>query len=234
MCASGPSLAQHNLAMRSFSVLGFVLALALSACSGGAAGVPPAAGVSPAAGPTAPRSDSGTFTVTATLAVYPDGTVRACQTMLLSLPGQCGSSVPITQVGTSPLPFEAIALPRGAYFTPTMQLIGTWTGTSLALLVPPVRSSVATEPIRLWAAPKPPSPAQMDGGYTTTDGFKDQQALMADYANLESRGIVVLENGFDNVGLYIEVAAGDPATVALLRSRYRVQTIDSWLNPTAS
>jgi len=74
----------------------------------------------------------------------------------------------------------------------------------------------------------------MDGGYTTTDGFKDQQALMADYANLESRGIVVLENGFDDVGLYIEVAAGDPAIVALLRSRYRVQTIDSWLNPTAS
>jgi hypothetical protein len=211
--------------MRSFSFLGIVLALALSACGGGAASVPPAAE------PRAPTSDFGTYTVTAILAVYPDGSVRACETVLLSLPGQCGASVAISGLRNTRLPYDQAALPRGAYFTPTMQLIGTWTGTSLAVTVPPVRSAVATDPIKLWSATKPPSPAQMDAGSTTPAGFRDQQVLLADYAELEARGIVVMENGFDETGLYIMVAAGDTATVDLLRSRYRVQTIDSWLNP---
>jgi hypothetical protein len=208
------------------SVLGIALALALSACSGGAASVPPAAA------PSAPRSDFGTYTVTAILAVYPGGTVKACQTILLSLPGQCGSSVAITGVGNTRLPFDQVAAPRGAYFTPTMQLVGTWTGTSLALTVPPVRSAVATDLIKLWSAAKPPSPAQMHAGSPTAAGLRDQQDLLADYPDLEARGIVVLENGFDEAGLYIMVAAGDQRTVDLLRSRYPVQTIDTWLNPT--
>lgn len=225
MRASGRSLAQHKLAMRSLSVLPIVLAIALSACSGSAASVPPAPE------PTAPRSEPGGYTVTAILAVYPDGTVKACQTVLLSLPGQCGSSVPISGLGNTRLPFDHVALPRGAYFTPAMKLIGTWTGTSLALTVPPIRSAVATDPIKLWSATKPPSPAQMHAGYPTAAGLRDQQVLLADNADLLRRGILVLENGFGEAGLSITVAAGDPATVDLLRSRYRLQEIDSWLNP---
>jgi hypothetical protein len=219
------SLAQYTVAMRSLSALGIALALALSACSGGAASVPPAAK------PSSPSSGFGSYTVTAILEVYPDRSVRACQSMLFSYPGQCGSSVAISGLGNTHLPTDGVAWPRGAYSTPVMQLIGTWTGTSLAVTVPPVQSAVPTESIRLWSATKPPSPAQMHAGYTTEAGFQDQQVLLADYADLESRGIVVLENGFDAVGLNVMVAAGDRATVDLLRSRYRVQTIDSWLVP---
>ena len=135
MRASSPSPAQHKLAMRSLSVL--ALGIALSACSGSATTVP----LAPE--PTAPRSEPGGYTVTAILAVYPDGTVKACQTELLSLPGQCGSSVPISGLGNTRLPFDRVASPRGAYFTPPMKLIGNWTGKSLALTVPPVRSAGA-------------------------------------------------------------------------------------------
>ena len=212
--------------MRSVWVLGIAVAIALSACSGGAATVPSAAESS------APGSESATYTVTAMLEVYPDGTVKACQTVLLSLPGQCGSSVAISRLGNTRLPFDEAALPRGAYFTPTMKLIGIWTGTSLAVTVPPVRSSVATDSIKVWSATKPPSPAQMVAGYPTAAGFRDQQVLLADLVDLQALGILVMENGFDEVGLDIVVAAGDPATVDLLRSRYRVQSIYSWLNPT--
>lgn len=214
--------------MRLLSVLGIALAFALGACNSGGSSVPPVTA------PTGPGSDFGTYTVTATLAVYPDGTVRACETILLSLPGQCGASVPISGLGKTRLPFDSVAAPRGAYFTPPMRLIGRWTGTSLAVTAPPVQSAVPTDRIKLWSATTPPSPAQMQSGYPTGVGFQDQQVLLAGYENLQARGIVVMENGFDATGLYVMVAAGDMATVDLLRSRYRVQSIDSWLNPVAS
>jgi hypothetical protein len=212
--------------MRSFGVFSIAIAIALTGCSGSTAKVPPAAAI------TAPHVASPTYTVTAILEAYPDGTVRACQTMELSYPGECGSSVLVTHLGSARLPFDGVAWTRGAYFTPTMQLIGTWTGTSLALTSPPVQSASQTEAIKVWLATKPPSPPQMHAGYPTAAGFRDQQVLLADNADLLGRGILVMENGFGAAGLYIMVAVGDPATVDLLRSRYRVQEIDSWLSPT--
>jgi hypothetical protein len=71
----------------------------------------------------------------------------------------------------------------------------------------------------------------MVAGLPTPAGLRDQQALMADLVDLKHRGIVVMENGFNQAGLYIMVAAADPATVNLLRSRYNVQEIDAWLHP---
>jgi hypothetical protein len=212
--------------MRSFSVFSIAIAIALTGCSGTTAHVPSAAPI------TAPHAASPSYTVTAILEAYPDGTARACRTIETSLPGECGSSVLISHLGSARLPFDHVARTRGAYFTPIMQLIGTWTGTSLALTAPPLKSVSETDVMKVWSATKPPSPAQMHAGYPTAAGFRDQQVLLADNADLLARGILVLENGFGAAGLYITVAVGDPATVDLLRSRYRVQEIDSWLSPT--
>lgn len=211
--------------MRSFSVFSIAIAIALTGCSGTTAHVPSAAPI------TAPHVASGGYTVSATLESYADGTAIACYLIELSLPGDCGSGVPISGLGNARLPFDRAAMTRGAYLTPTMHLIGTWTGTSLALSVPPARSATATSPIEVWSASKPPAVAQMVAGSTTPAGFRDQQVLMADLPNLQVRGILVMGNGFDEAGLFILVAAGDPATVDLLRSRYRLQKIYSWLNP---
>jgi hypothetical protein len=211
--------------MRSSSVFSVAIAIVLAGCSGTTAKVPPAAAI------TAPHAASAGYTVSAILESYPDGTATACYLINLSFPGDC-SGVPISGLGNARLPFDQVAMTRGAYLTPTMRLIGTWSGTSLALSLPPVHSATATSPIEVWSASKPPAVAQMVAGSTTPAGFRDQQVLMADLPDLQARGILVMGNGFDDAGLFILVAAGDPATVDLLRSRYRVQKIYSWLNPT--
>lgn len=212
--------------MRLSTVLGIALTTALTACSGGAAHVPPTAG------PTAPGASSGSYTVSAMMEVYPDGSALACYLMELSLPGDCGSGVPVSQLGNVRLPFSQGAMTRGAYLTPTMKLVGNWNGTSLALTAPATQPAEPASQIKVWSAVKPPSPAQMVDGSTTAAGFRDQQALMADLADLQARGILVMGNGFDEAGLSVLVAAGDQATVDLLHSRYRIQTIYSWLIPT--
>jgi hypothetical protein len=200
--------------------------MSLAGCSGAAAHVP-------AASPSiATHAFSGAYVVSATLEVYPNGTVSACQTVLLSLPGQCGASVAVTGLGSTRLPFSSPALPRGAYFTPILKLIGTWNGSSLVVSAPPSPSAAQSEPIVMWSAAKPPAVAQMAAGMPTAAGLRDQQTLLNDQAYLEARGIFVMENGFGSRGLEMMVAAADLATIALLRSRYKVQEISSWLIPT--
>ncbi len=201
------------------------MAIALTGCSAGAAHVLPP---SPIVGP---HVATGVYTVSAILESYPNDTVMACQSVLLSLPGQCGGGVPIS-LGKTRLPFSEEALPRGAYFTPILKLIGTWNGSSLALSTPPSPSATQSDPIVMWSATKPLAVAQMAAGMPTAAGLRDQQALMTDLTYLQARGILVMENGFGGTGLEIMVAAGDPATVALLRSRYHLQTISSRLIPT--
>jgi hypothetical protein len=75
--------------------------------------------------------------------------------------------------------------------------------------------------------------AQVVAGGPTAAGLRDQQVLLAALAGLQHRGILVMENGFDQAGLFVVVAAADPATLDLLRSRYNVQEIDAWLQPQA-
>ena len=211
--------------MRSFRGLVLVLAISLTGCTGPAAHVP-------AASPSiATHVTSGAYAVSAMLEAYPNGTVRACLTELLSLPGQCGEGVAVSGPGSTRLPFSRVALPRGAYFTPILKLVGTWNGSSLVVSAPPSPSATQSEPIVMWSAANPPAVAQMAAGMPTASGLRDQESLLADQAYLEARGILVMENGFGSRGLEMMVAAGDPATVALLRSRYRVQEISSWLIP---
>jgi hypothetical protein len=129
------------------------------------------------------------------------------------------------------LPFSQVSLTRGAYLTPTMKLTGTWTGSFLALTAPPTQTAAETSPVTVWSSTVPLPVTQMQAGVPTAAGLRGQQALMADFPDLRRRGILVIENGFDATGLYMLVAAGDPASVDLLRSRYNVHQIDSWLHP---
>jgi hypothetical protein len=200
--------------MRRSGILGIVLVMGLTCCGGTAAHVAPAG-----------------YTVSATVEYYPDGTAKACHTINLSLPSDCGSTLPITQLGNARLPFLAVAATRGAYLTPTMKLSGRWTGSSLALTSQPTRAAAPTTQLRVWSASGPPHVAQLEAGMPTAAGLRDQQALMNDLADLRQRGIVVMENGFDQAGLYVLVAAGDPVSVNFLHSRYNVQEIDAWLHP---
>jgi hypothetical protein len=171
------------------------------------------------------------YSVSAMMESYADGTAKVCRTIYLSLPADCASTLPISGLGNARLPVLQIAATRGAYITPIMKLTGTWTGSSLALTVPPTQATAASRPLRVWSANRPPPVAQLIGGQTTAAGLRDQQILLADLVDLQHRGIVVMENGFDQAGLYILVAASDPASIELLRSRYKVQEIDAWLHP---
>lgn len=198
--------------MRPASLLGIALAIALTGCEG-------------------TSHVQGIYSVSAMVEAYPDGTAKACRTLYLSLPADCASTLPISELGGARLPFLQRGATRGAYITPTMKLVGTWTGSSLALTAPPTRAGASSTPLRVWSAAGHPPVAQMEAGLPTEAGQRDQQALMADLSDLRHRGIVVMENGFDQAGLYILVAAGDPLSVNLLHSRYNVQEIDAWLHP---
>jgi hypothetical protein len=171
------------------------------------------------------------YSVSAMMESYSDGSAKACYLLTLSMPGDCGEGLPITQLGNVRLPFLQVAATRGAYLTPTMTLTGMWTGSSLALTAPPTRAASPSKPLLVWSATGPPPAPQMEAGMPTAAGLRDQKVLIADLADLQHRGIVVLENGFDQAGLYILVAATDPASVELLRSRYNVHEINAWLHP---
>ena len=210
--ADGRSEAQNRSNLRLATALGIALVMALTGC-----------------GET--THVQGVYSVSAMMESYPDGTARACRTVYDSLPADCASTLSISELGNARLPFLQVAATRGAYLTPTMKLTGTWTGSSLALTAAPSPAAAPSRPLRVWSANRPPSEAQIAAGQTTAAGLRDQQVLMADLVDLQRRGILVMENGFDQAGLYILVAAPDPASVDLLRSRYKVQEIDAWLHP---
>jgi hypothetical protein len=205
--------------MRAFRVVAAAVAIALAGCSG------------PPVPPAGSQGTAGGWTVSATLEVYPDGTATACYGIWHTYPPDCMGGMPVTQFGITRLPFSGVAKARGAYMTPTMKLTGKWTGSSLALTAPPTQTAAETSPLTVWSSTVRLPVAQMQAGVPTAAGLRDQEVLNADLRDLERRGIVMLENGFDATGLYMLVAAADPASVDLLRSRYNVHQIDSWLRP---
>ena len=162
--------------MRALSILGIALAMAMTSCSGISSRLAP-----------------GTYTVSAIVESYPDGTAKACRTLYFTMPGDCGDAIPISQFGNARLPFAGVAQTRGAYLTPILKLTGTWTGSALALTAPPTRAAAASGPLKVWSATQPPPEAQMLAGLTTAAGLRDQQVLMADLVYLQHRGIVVME-----------------------------------------
>lgn len=207
--------------VRALTILAIGLMATVTAC-GGTSNAPGTSGA------------AGTYTVSSIVEAYPDGTARACRAVYLTAPGDCAGGIPISNLGQGRLPFAGVAQAHGAYFTPILKLTGLWTGSGLALTAPPVPAAAASAPRKEWSAAQPPAQPQLVGGVVTRAGLLDQEALLADLGYLQQHGVVVMENGFNEAGLYIVVAAGDAATVNLLRSRYRVQEIDAWLQPAGS
>lgn len=162
------------------------------------------------------------YTITTSLLSVKGGPVRACHLIELSLPPAGCSGVLVKGVDIRRVP-GAHAYPNGTVETPALRLVGRWDGQALTLTEPPVSAKPPVPKI----APVQGTPAPI-----TPDLLDVQRRLNDDSEKLRSRGIHLLEDGFDATGLYVLLVVADPAAVDYLHQRYSAAMhIEGWLQP---
>ena len=86
---------------------------------------------------------------------------------------------------------------------------------------------VSAKPTPLALTPVQASPAPI-----TPDMLDAQRRLNDDGKKLRSRGIHVLEDGFDANGLHVLLVVADPPVVDYLHARYTAaMCVEGWLQP---
>jgi hypothetical protein len=168
------------------------------------------------------------YTVTASLLSVRGGPVTAARMVCASMPPACATGVVVRGVDIHALP-GAHDYGNGTVESPRVRLVGTWDGQALTVTERPVPASVPPSvttrvPPRGDGSspfPQPPDP-RLDA----------ERRLAADDQKLRSRGIYVVEQGFDGYGMYVIVAVAGPATVTYLQRNYVPDLrVEGWLQP---
>ena len=170
-------------------------------------------------------SNTGLFTVTATLLSVKGGPVYACRILEWSLPPAGCTGVEVQGVDIRSV--EGVQYyGQGTLVTPTLKLVGRWEPPVLVSTQAPIPSSLSTQPHILSAGrPQSFSPGM------PSDADAVAQRLKGDLAFLRGQGILVDGFGWDGTNLDVVLIEGDRSTAQYLTGRYGRIKIEAWLEP---
>ncbi len=172
------------------------------------------------------------FSVAATLQVEANGSAIVCYPFRpLANPTSKCSGVPVDGLRAVTLG-KARTFDDGSFETVPVGLLVTWDGVRVALVrQPDTAARISPSYITLWATTANATD-EVAGGQPTSDGLADQSRLSAAGPQLQHDfGIVVMETGFDGIGLQVTVIAGNQTTSAYLHKHFDAAGVRSWFTP---
>jgi hypothetical protein len=169
-----------------------------------------------------PIPNGKSYEIVAPLLSVKSGPTYACDMILTSLPPAGCSGVPVYRANIGQVP-GVHRYWNGTMETPSMRLVGIWSGLALTLTQLP-------EPAR-DASSEPDLPCANTSPATESNLLALQQRVVEDQRAQRQHGVLVMAVGPCGESLALLVAVADDQVRSYLRSTYGPVEVSGWLMP---